>query len=130
MTEARIFHLAIFRSWDFRRNRAMPARYTDSMSEAAMEPMYADAQGRVFLVPVIDMKEDGTLVLPRDVLAALRVKGCETFTFEVDEEQGSVILYAVGSDDWLEDQLSGRVGSSGPARKAIEDEIDALMRAQ
>jgi hypothetical protein len=73
------------------------------MGEAATEPMYVDAQGRMFLVPVINMKEDGTLVLPPDVLKALHVRGAETFTFEVDEEQGAVILYAVGPDEYVDD---------------------------
>jgi antitoxin component of MazEF toxin-antitoxin module len=106
------------------------------MSDVATEPMYTDQQGRKFFVPVIDMAEDGTLRLPAEVLKALHVKGCETFTFEVDEEQGSITMYAVGDDDWLyneetiarireadEDSRAGRVRemSSEDLLKLLEE---------
>ena len=104
------------------------------MGQIEVDAPYTDHQGRRFLAPVIDMKEDGTLVLPPEVLKALHVKGCETFTFEVDEESGAVTLYAVGDDDWADDpefieraRMAQEDIAAGRTRQLSEEELRKLL---
>lgn len=87
-------------------------------------------------VTTIDMSEDGTLVLPREVREALRIKGCERFTFLVDEEMGSVTLWVYDDEEWLytpENQARLRLAlehaDAGLVRPSSEEELRQLAPA-
>ena len=47
------------------------------------------------------MSEDGTLVLPLEVREALKISGCERFSFVVEAGMGSVTLWVFDDEEWL-----------------------------
>ena len=84
-------------------------------------------------VTTIEMSEDGTLVLPLEVREALKISGCERFTFVVDEEMGSVTLWVFDDEEWLytpENMASLERGladsAAGRVRPSSEEELRSL----
>ncbi len=82
----------------------------------------------------IEMREDGTLVLPPEVREALGITAGEQFTFLVDPIDSSVTLYARGDDDdWMytgESLASFRRGiadiEAGRVRQSSEEDLRRL----
>lgn len=84
-------------------------------------------------VTTIEMSEDGTLVLPLEVREALKISGCERFTFVVDPELGSVTLWVFDDEEWLytpENVASLEAGladiRAGRVRPSSEEELRRL----
>jgi bifunctional DNA-binding transcriptional regulator/antitoxin component of YhaV-PrlF toxin-antitoxin module len=84
-------------------------------------------------VETIEMSEDGTLVLPPAVREALKIRGCERFSFVVDAEMGSVTLWVYDDEEWLytpENQASLEAGladvRAGRVRPSSEEELRRL----
>ena len=85
---------------------------------------------------MLEMREDGTLVLPPEVRAALGIVGAEEFTFEVNPGDGSITLYALGDESWMytEESIASlqrglAQAEAGHVRPSSEEELRRLAPA-